>query len=81
MRRCLIFTAALFAMTIARGHRCHGHRGGARSKMMKTDARLKVSANAITVFVPLSDLKIQKGQSIRLVIGVEGQLLEQTLKL
>jgi hypothetical protein len=51
------------------------------NKMMKTDARLKVSANAITVFVPLSDLKIQKGQSIRLVIGVEGQLLEQTLKL
>jgi hypothetical protein len=31
--------------------------------------RLKVSANAITVFVPLSDLK---GQRIRLVIGVEG---------
>ena len=51
------------------------------NKMMKTDARLKVSTNTITVSVPLSDLKVQKGQRIRLVIGVEGQLLEQTLKL
>ena len=34
-----------------------------------------------TVSGPLSDLRIQKGQRIRLVIEVEGQMLEQTLKL
>jgi hypothetical protein len=51
------------------------------SKIMKTDARLKVSTNTITVSVPLSELKIQKGQRIRLVIEVEGHMREQSLKL
>lgn len=51
------------------------------NKFIKSEARLKVSTNTITVSVPLSELRIQKGQRIRLVIGVEGRMRELTLKL
>jgi hypothetical protein len=49
------------------------------NKVEKTAARLHVDKKTITVTVPLTELKIRKGDPIRLVLGVEGELLEQTI--
>jgi len=45
----------------------------------KSAARMHVGKDTITVTVPLAELKIRKGERIRLVLEADGVLLEQTL--
>jgi hypothetical protein len=49
--------------------------------VMKTNAKIRAEGNRMTVSVPLSELKLKKGQRVRIAVVADGQLVDQTLTL
>lgn len=49
--------------------------------IIKTNAKVRVEGNRMIVSVPLSQLKLKKGQKARIAVVADGELVDKTLTL